>query len=269
MQLGVGDGLKKEINKNTKTIGSVIKAIEIVKEIAESETGLGVTEISSSLDYGVSATYHLVNTLKLSNIIEQDRKTKKYKIGFELFRICGLAKNQSVLANTAQPYLDKLREKVDETCNLAILDGNNIMYIAQSESTKLLKMFTQLGAKVPFYCTGAGKALLAYQPLDIQHLIISGTNLVSYTENTITTPEGLTGEFDSIKEKGYALDNEEREYGVTCVAVPIFDCYGEAVAAISVSGPTARLKKKEIIKLIGSVRVAANELSHNLGYVEK
>ncbi len=255
------------IKKDTKTIGSVIKAVEVMEELAKSEDGLGVTEISSRLNYGVSATYHLLNTLKQCNIIEQDKKTKKYRIGFALFRISGMAKRQNVLANLSQPYLDKLREVVGETSNLVILDGSEIVYIAQSESTKLLKMFTQLGAKVPLYCTGGGKILLAYQPKRIQDLILSKSNFQRYTQNTLASAEDLMEELEIIKKQGYALDNEEREEGVTCIAAPVFDCYGEAIASISISGPTYRLKEKQTSVIIKNVMDIAKELSISLGYM--
>ena len=255
------------IKSDSKTIGSVIKAVEVLEELAKSEDGLGVTEISNKLNYGVSATYHLLNTLKLRNIIEQDKKTKKYRIGFALFRISGMAKRQNVLANLAQPYLDKLRETVGETSNLVVLDGSDIVYIAQSESTKLLKMFTQLGAKVPLYCTGGGKVLLAYQFKKVQDLILSKSNFEKYTKNTLASAEDLTKELEAIKKQGYGIDNEEREEGVTCIAAPVFDCYGEAIASISISGPTYRLREKQIPSIIKNVTDIARELSTSLGHV--
>ncbi|MGI5998306.1 MAG: IclR family transcriptional regulator [Lutispora sp.] len=261
--------MNNNIMKDTKTIGSVIKAVEVLEELAKSEDGLGVTEISNRLNYGVSATYHLLNTLKQCNIIEQDKKTKKYRIGFELFRICGMAKRQNALASLAQPYLDKLREMVGETSNLVVLDGNEVIYIAQSESTKLLKLFTQLGAKVPFYCTGGGKAILSYQPKKVQDLVLNNTNFIKFTGNTLSDINELVRELDIIRQQGYAMDNEEREEGVTCIAAPVFDCYGEAIASISISGPTYRLKEKDLSTIINNVIDVAKELSESLGYVEK
>ena len=256
-------------NSGSKTIGSVIKAVEVLRELASSECGLGVTEISNNLNYGVSATYHLLNTLRLCNIIEQDRETKKYRIGFELFRISSVAKNQNNLANIAQPHLDKLKENVGETSNLVILDNSKTVYIAQSESNNLLKMFTQLGARVPFYCTGAGKAILAYQAEEVQKYTIGKTIFNKYTKNTLTTAEELINEFKIIRVQGYALDNEEREFGVTCVAAPVFDCFEEAIAAISISGPTSRLNEKGIRNIIHQVMGASENLSFDLGYVKK
>lgn len=257
------------LTENTKTIGSVLKAVEVLKELSKSERGLGVTEISNNLSYGVSATYHLLNTLRLCNIIEQDKETKKYRIGFELFRISSVAKNKNNLANIAQPHLDKLKEKASETSNLVILDSINTVYIAQSESDNLLKMFTQLGARVPFYCTGAGKAILAFQPEDVQNNTISKTKFNRYTKNTLTTTKELINEFKNIRIQGYALDNEERELGVTCIAAPVFDCYREAIAAISISGPSSRLNGKGIKNLIHHVMNASDNLSFDLGYVKE
>lgn len=255
--------------KNTKTIGSVIKAIEVLKVLSESEDGLGVTEISNKLNYRVSATYHLVNTLKQCSIIEQDNDTKKYRIGFELYRISSMAKSQNSLANIAQPHLDQLKEEIDETTNLVVLDGNCIVYIAQSESTNLLKMFTQLGAKIPFYCTGAGKVLLAYLPEDVQDYNISKTVLKRYTKNTLITAKALKREFEVIRAQGYAFDNEEREEGVTCIAAPVFDSYSKVIAAISISGPTSRLKEKDMDNIVNNVIETAREISFSLGYVQK
>lgn len=258
--------MNNNTTKDTKTIGSVIKAVEVMEELAGSEDGLGLTEISSRLNYGVSATYHLLNTLRLCNIIEQDKKTKKYRIGIGLFRISGMAKRQNVLVNLAQPYLDKLRVIVNETSNLLVLDGNEVVYIAQSESSQLLKMFTQLGAKVPLYCTGGGKLLLAYKSSQFQELILNKTKLQKYTRNTLSTIEDLLEEFKNIKKQGYALDNEEREEGITCVAAPVFDCYGEVIASISISGPSYRLKEKGLNSIISNVVLTAKELSASLGY---
>ena len=252
--------------KDTKTIASVIKAVEVMEELAGSEEGLGLTEISSRLNYGVSAAYHLLNTLRLCNIIEQDKKTKKYRIGIGLFRISSMSKRQNVLVNLAQPYLDKLRVEVDETSNLLVSDRTEVVYIAQSESTQLLKMFTQLGAKAPLYCTGGGKVLLAYKSPKLQELVLNKTSLKKFTKNTLFTIDDLLKEFETIKKQGYAVDNEEREEGVTCVAAPVFDCYSEVIASISISGPSYRLKEKGLDSIIPNVVLAAKELSTRLGY---
>ncbi len=252
--------------KETKTIGSVLKAIDILQLVARSRDGLGVTEISQRLGSGVSATYHLLSTLKLRHMIEQDKSTKKYRIGFGFFQISSLASGQNILGNLSSVYLDRLSSTVDETSNLVILDHDEIEYLAQSESSQLLKMFTRPGARVPFYCTGGGKILFAHRSREQQEEILQRTEFCAYTPYTLTSPEALMQEVSRVLAQGYALDNEEREVGVTCIAAPVFDAYKDAVAALSISGPTYRLREKGMDRLAELLLKTAAEFSANLGY---
>ncbi|HSH36114.1 IclR family transcriptional regulator, partial [Schnuerera sp.] len=142
--------------KEKKTIASVIKAIEVIEYIAYSEKEVGVTEISNGLNYGVSATYHLLNTLKECNIIVQNDRTKKYSLGLKLWQIGMLAYGQNHISVTLKPYLKKLKDLTGETVNLTIMDNHEIVYIAQEESDKLVKMFTTTGATAPLHCTAGG-----------------------------------------------------------------------------------------------------------------
>lgn len=261
--------MNKPLKGGPKTIGSVIKAVEIIEELAESDIELGVTEISNKLNYGVSATYHLLNTLKLSNIIEQDAKTKKYRLGLKLYKIGKMAKRENHLANISKPYLEKLREETGETSNLIVLDGDEVVYIQQAESTKMIKMFTTIGARVPAYCTAAGKVLLADLPKNKQISIIEKTKFVKYTENTIVDPQKLIEECQLAKIRGYAFDNEEREEGVICVSSPVYDFDGRAIAAISVSGPSYRINGDRLERIIESMINIAGEFSKRLGYSKK
>lgn len=258
--------MNKYTNGSTKTIGSVIKAIEIIEVLAESNIDLGVTEISNRLNYGVSATYHLLNTLKLCNIVEQDMNTKKYRLGLKLLEISTKAKRENYLANISKPFLEKLREETEETSNLIVLDGNEVVYIQQAESTKMIKMFTKIGARVPAYCTGAGKVLLADLPKKKQATLIEKIQFVKYTENTIVDPQQLVYECQIAKKRGYAFDNGEKEEGVVCVAAPVYDFSGRVIAAISVSGPSFRLNGHRLETIIESLISIAYDLSNCLGF---
>lgn len=248
-----------ENNKKTKekkTIASVIKAIEVIEYIAHSEKEVGVTEISNGLNYGVSATYHLLNTLKECNIIVQNDRTKKYSLGLKLWQIGMLAYGQNHISVTLKPYLKKLKDLTGETANLTIMDNNQIVYIAQEESNRLVKMFTTTGATAPLHCTAAGKVLLAYRPEDIRNSILEKIELTKYTENTIVNKEELTKELDEIRKRGYAFDNEERELGVSCIGAPVFDLNNDAIACITISGPTARFteeNKKRWVEIVTQV----------------
>ncbi len=146
--------------KQKKIIKSVIKTFDVIEHIALSDRELGVTEISEALNYGVSATYHLLNTLKECNIVEQNETTKKFKLSLKLWQIGMLAYGQNNISLLLKPYLRKLKELTGETSNLTILDNNQIVDIAHEESSRLLKMFTKIGASAPLHCTGSGKILL-------------------------------------------------------------------------------------------------------------
>ena len=250
--------------KEKKTIASVIKAVEVIEFIAYSEREVGVTEISNGLNYGVSATYHMLNTLKECNIIVQNERTKKFKLGLKLWQIGMLAYGQNHISVTLKPYLKKLKDLTGETANLTIMDNYRIVYIAQEESDRLVKMFTTTGATAPLHCTAAGKILLAYKPEEIQEEILNEIELTKYTDNTIVKKEDLNKEIAEIRKNGYGFDNEERELGVSCIGAPIFDLNNEAIACITISGPTARFNEENKKKWIDIVLQVSNEATNHL-----
>lgn len=250
--------------KQRKTIKSVIKAFDVIDHLALSETELGVTEISEALNYGVSATYHLLNTLRECNIIEQNEITKKFKLSLKLWQIGMIAYRQNDLSTILKPYLRRLRELTGETSNLTILDKDQIVYIAQEESNKLLKMFTQIGASAPLHCTGAGKMLLAFQPEAKKEAILNSIELSKYTSKTITSKEKLIKELEKIKKQGYSLDDEERELGVSCIGGPIFGPNDDIVACISISGPQSRFTEENKEKWIQTVLEVSKEATDYL-----
>lgn len=235
---------KKSKEKQTKTIGSVIKAMDVIDFIAHSKKEVGVTEISEGLNYGSSGTYHILNTLKQCNILVQNEETKKYGLGLKLWKIGMLAYGKNHISNILRPYLKKLKEETGETANLTVLDNNNIVYIAQEESDKLVKMFTTTGAIAPIHCTAAGKVLLAYMDEEEREDTINSIKLDKFTDKTIVTKEDLLEEIEEIKSRGCGFDSEEREIGVSCIAAPIFDLHDETLGCITISGPTGRFTKE-------------------------
>lgn len=255
---------KDKKTKEKKTIASVIKAIEVIEFIAHSEKEVGVTEISNGLNYGVSATYHLLNTLKECNIVVQNERTKKYSLGLKLWQIGMLAYGQNHISVTLKPYLERLKNLTGETANLTVINNNQIVYIAQAESNRLVKMFTTMGATAPLHCTAGGKALLAFKPEDVRKQILGEIELTRYTENTITDKDEIIKELEEIRNKGYALDNEEREIGVSCIAAPVFDLNDNAIASITISGPTARFTDENKKKWIETVLQIAKEATDHL-----
>lgn len=229
-----------------KTIASVTKAMNVINHLAYSDKGLGVTEISEDLGMGVSATYHLLNTLRECNIIDQNEKTKKFKLSLRLWQLGMRAFGQNDLSICLKPYIKDLKEVTGETANLTVLDDDHIVYIAQEESDKPIKMFTKVGASAPLHATGSGKIFLAYQSKEKRDSIIDRLELTKYTEHTLIEKDSLLKELDEIKEKGYGFDKEERNIDVFCIAAPIFSIDGEVLACISISGPKSRFTDEHI-----------------------
>lgn len=248
--------------KETKTIKSVTRAFDLIEYMALSDKELGVTEIAEGMDQGVSGMYHLLNTLKESNIVEQNETTKKFKLSLKLWQIGMLAYGKNDISTIFKPYLRKVKELTGETANLTVLNHNQIIYIGQEQSDRLLKMFTKIGAAEPLYCTGAGKILLAFQPKVKQEQILNSIEFIKYTEKTITDRNKLVKEMENIKKRGYGLDEEEREIGVSCIGAPIFGINDEIIACISISGPISRFteeSKNEWIKIVLKASEEATE----------
>lgn len=245
--------------KQKKTITSVIKALDVIDCLSQSEMELSVTEISEVLNMGVSGTYHVLNTLKECGYVEQNSRSKKYKLGIKLWQIGMNAYNQNQISLVLRPYLVKLRDLTGETANLTILDNDHIVYICQVESTKPIKMFTRIGASAPLHCTGAGKILLAYQNEESIREIISRIDMKKYTENTITNKSDLIRKLDEIRSKGYGYDEEERNVDVFCIGAPVFDVNMNIMACISISGPKSRFSEENIEKWTEIVVTVAKE----------
>ncbi|HHV39195.1 MAG TPA: IclR family transcriptional regulator [Tepidimicrobium sp.] len=254
--------------RGRKTIASVKKAIEVIEYIAYSDGEVGVTEISKGLNYGVSATYHMLNTLRECNIIEQNERTKKFKLGLKLWQIGLLAYEQNHISIVLKPYLKKLRDLTGETANLTIMDNDQVVYIAQEESNRLVRMFTQTGATEPLHCTAAGKVLLAHKAKEIQELILNRIKLDKYTDKTIVDKKEFVAELNKIRKQGYGFDDEERELGVSCIGAPVFDLSDRAIACISISGPTARFTKENREKWLDIVLQVAEEATGYLRTID-
>jgi len=197
---------------------------------------------------------------------QQDPHSGKYKLGIKTFSIGNTALYTLDIRTVARAYLNDLVEHYQETANLAILDNWDVIYIDQVESEKMVKSIARLGSRCPSHCSAAGKVLLSnFQEKELERYF-KNYNLEQYTDNTIVSPGLLRYELKNVKKQGYALDVEETEEGIRCVAAPIFDHTGKAAAAIGISGPSNRIS---LVCLKGELAAAvmntAREISLLLG----
>ncbi len=213
----------------------------------------------------MSTVHRLLATLVDRGYVRQDPETSRYHLGSRVFALASAADVHLDVRLVARPFLERLMRAAAETANLVIATQDEVVYIDQVESAQLVKMFTQPGMRAPLYCTGCGKVILAYRPLEAIEPVLGGP-LPRHTAHTISARPALEAELERIRKDGFAVDNEEMEDGVRCIAVPVFDRRGEIAAALSVSGPTTRMTVQRVTSLAPTAKGIALELSQALGY---
>jgi IclR family acetate operon transcriptional repressor len=247
---------------------SVERTLDILETLASNKEDISLSHLCETLNLSISTTHRLLHTLIARGYAAQDKDTRRYGPGPKLLEIAASATNNSRfnLRRIAKAWLQHLTASTGETSNLVEPRGNEIIYIDQVISPRLVRMFTEVGRRSPLYCTSAGKAILAaWTPQQFDAYLLSA-ELPSWTSHTITSPERLRLEIKQTQQRGFAIDDEEREEGVRCVAAPIFDHAGRCVAALSISGPATRMTMERVHELGPHVRQAALECSMQLGY---
>ncbi len=251
--------------ERTGRVQSIDRAVQILNCFTEQRPELKLTEIAEELELNKSTVHGLINTLKYHGLIEQDEESQKYRLGLYLLQLAERAAGSIDVIGIARPHLVEICNKVDETIHIANLDGLEIVYIDKFESTHSMRIYTTRGSRNPAYCTGVGKAMLAFQDIDFLNKEIP-IQMKKLTPNTLEYKGDLMKELEQIRKDGYALDREENVEGLFCVAVPIFDRLGQVHYGLSVSGPTVRMTEEKVQQTIHLLREAGAEISQKLGY---
>jgi DNA-binding IclR family transcriptional regulator len=258
-------GGKAEAQGRRRRLSSVATAIRLLKAFSEDEVEIGISALARRLGLAKSTVHRLAVTLVSEGLLEQDRDSGKYQLGIALFRLGALVRRRMNVSNEARPYLYDLRAKINESVHLAILDEAEIMYVYNLEGTHAIRMRSDIGVRKPAYCTAEGQAILAFQPDEIVARVIAA-GLAPRTPKTITNPERFLKALGATRQRGCAIEDEESEIGMVCIAAPIRDDSGGVVAAVGVAGPVTRLSKKSIAACMPHVIEAAKAVSKRLGY---
>ena len=249
-------------------VKSVSRALEIIALVSTKKGGLGVTEIANQIDINKSSVFRTLSTLAQYGYIEQDRETGKYKLGYKFLDVSSKLLESIDLRTEAKPFLQELEQMTNEVIHLVVYDQGEVVYIEKLEGTETLRTHSKVGKRAPMHCTSVGKAILAHLPEHDVLAILDRKGMPYHTDLTITSSEALLQELKEIRLRGYALDLEENEYGITCIAAPVFDHLGKVVAAVSISGPTTRMTKDRLNQLGPIMIQTSKELSARLGYVQ-
>ncbi len=224
---------------------SVGRALDVLEALA-ARGPLGVGEVATETDLPAPTAHRLLRTLVARGYARQELGGRRYTLGARVLRLAAVS--DTLLAGLAQPVLDQLAAATGETANLALLEGAYVVYVAQAQSHARMRMFTELGNRVPPHSTAVGKVLLAARPDAEAEALLARLPLTAKTPSTITDRGALRAELEAVRERGYAVDDEEEEIGVRCVAVPV-PGLDEDPAAVSVSGPSSRLRREDCARL--------------------
>jgi IclR family acetate operon transcriptional repressor len=257
----------KAHNSARYNIRVVDRAVSVLKTLSDG-TPRTLTELSRELEINSSTTFRLLSALRSHNLVQLDEKTGQYRLGLACLELSRAYHIGDEIRLAALPEMRILRDETKETVHLGVLDDMEIVYLEKLEGLYAIGLMTsRVGRRAPAYCTGLGKALMAHAPPGYMQENLAQLNLDAYTDTTITDEQELLEHLKLVRARGYALDLGEHETEVRCVAAPIFDQYGETVAAISVSGPRDRIDPVAQNKdLIERTLLAAKNISINLGY---
>jgi IclR family KDG regulon transcriptional repressor len=256
----------KPKEKKESTVRALDKALEILEHLSQLTEEIDLAALARRTLIPKSTLLRLLNTLKSHNLIQQNHKSQKYQLGWALIYLGKVASGYYTLPNIVRPYLEQLAQKTGETANLAVLTDGHATYVDQVISSSIIRGVPHIGSKLRLYCTSAGKVFLSALNGEELAGFLKTTALEKKTEKTITAAAELMGEIRRVRERGYAVDDEETEIGGRCVAAPVLDKSGETVAAITIVGPTTRIRKEDFGRLSALVREAAAQVSSALGY---
>lgn len=251
----------EELQNDKYNIRSLIKAFNVLELLVEHEK-LSIGELNNITSYGKSTVHRILGTFKTLNYVNQDITDGKYYATIKLFELGNMVANRIPIKNIARPYLEELYEKCRETVNLGILDNYEVLYLDKILTKEPLRIDLDVGRRVPAYCSALGKAIMAFN----DELDIDKFEFNKITEKTINSVEELKKSLNEIRKTGYAYDNEEYINGLVCMARPILDNNQNAIAAISIAMPIARLtesKKQEYFELLGDTII---KIKNKIGY---
>lgn len=252
------------MKKDTKNLNqSIIKAFTVLDAFTSDKKEWGVRELANKTGYNKSTTYRLLSTLVSLHIVHQN-ENEKYSLGSKLFELGNRVSLYESLTTISNHPIRNIALDIEETVLLGVLKEDQVLYINKADSLNGLKISTSIGSHQPAYATATGKLLIAFSSTEEQNDYLASNSFASLTENTITSIPALKKEFNTIKKQGYSLDLEELELGLICIAIPVFNKKGQAIAGISASGPSSRFKMENVEKYISMLQKGVSVIEKSL-----
>lgn len=247
-----------------QSVQLVERIFAILEYLSQAGEPKGPTDIAAATGLNKSTVYRLLASMSRQGYIE--RSGGRYHIGIKLVEIVSNHINSLELQTEARPYLHELQAELKLIVHLGILDGREVIYIEKLEMNRNLRLYAQIGMRVPAYCSSLGKCLLSCLSGDDLDYLFGGKRLERYTANTLTDYRELREHLRKVRVQGWAMDNEEYILGNRCVAAPVYDYRGELIAAVSASGSSSILTMERLPEIVERVKHAAACISRRLCY---
>ncbi len=241
-------------------IQSLARGLKILDILGQAQDGVSITELAERLDVDKGSASRLVATLVNFGYAEKDEQTRRFHLGPQVVPLSRSVLARLSMREVAKPFLHALMERTGECVHLAVPAQGKVLYIDQVESPATLRVNAQVGTMNPLHCTALGKALLAFGELNMP------PTLEAFTPNTITDPDQLGKALQQVRAQGYAVDDEEFDLGVRCIAVPVYDFRGKATGSIGISGPATRVTPERLPELAASVVEIGKALSERMSF---
>jgi IclR family KDG regulon transcriptional repressor len=260
-------------SKPNNLVQTIQRVSSILEELGKNPRGISIRDLSLKLKLPKGTTHRLLSSLNYYAYVRQDPNTRNYFLGLKLVELGNLLLSQLDIRKVAEPFLRDLADRTRETVHMVILDQKEIVYVDKIETdhhTGGLRMASRIGVRNPAHSCAVGKVLLSYLSDQELDFLIKEKGLHKRTDHTITDPTQLKEHLKSVRKRGFAIDDEENEKGIRCVAAPIRNEKGNAVAAISLSGPAFRITKKVVQETLKKeVMETAYKISQRLGLTER
>jgi DNA-binding IclR family transcriptional regulator len=247
-----------------RTIQSIDRAVEILDYISKNDNKVRLIDLSNDLEINKSTLHGILSTLEYNGLISKNQNTSKYSLGIKMYKYGKVYEQDFSLKKIVHPYIKKISEKFSESVHLGIESDYEVLYLDFVKSQHSIRLAAKVGNKDPLYCTAIGKVILANMSEDNMQYYLDNYTLEKFTENTIAEKECLLKELHNIRKQNYALDLEELELGLICVASPIRNNSGDLIAVIGISGPNNRISEDIFKEMKLTITKTANEISELL-----
>jgi len=224
-----------------------------------------ITEIATLLEVHHSTALRLLHTLRKHGFVHE-LPDHRYRLGSAIFRLGFQALEGIELRSVAKPFMERLNAVTGETVHLGTLEDGDVVYVEKVEASHRVRMHSRIGAIAPLHCTGVAKAILAFLPEGKRQELVAGHELKEFTEHTLTTAEAVEADLVVSRERGYALDAEEHETGIHCIAAPVFTADGDVAGALSLTAPMSRIDRPTLLGFVPALLDATHGTSRQLGW---